>query len=199
MEARQAADAKVQQEVAQQLIKEAEARQNGDVKAQQDLASEAQVRLNADTDLAAKLDVFSLKGKAAIVDGGPVLTSTKTFINGAFVPQGNWLVIASVNGIGAFGEEDNDPHAWRVNCELRDGSVPGPDGLGGFIGGNFVTGFATNGLTDQHEITITAGLNVPEFTAKSVGLMCFADVETRPGTWRPAGSRIVLLEIGGFF
>jgi hypothetical protein len=140
-------------------------------------------------------------------DGGPTLVGPADGpigngivpINVATVPEGNWLLVATVNGIGGLGVFDDEPHAWRVNCDLRDSSVPGPDGLGAFIGGNFITGFATNGLTDQHELTITAGTNVPAGTTKPVAIVCFADVEGHPGTWRTGGSRIVLLQIGGFF
>lgn len=211
--ARAAAEAKVQQQLIQEAAKRAQedakneaaiaqevlSRMQAEAQLQQSLTQEAGLRLNGDTNLAAKLDVLNLKGKVAISDRGPRESNSKAIINGIDVPPGNWLVIATVSGIGAFGPEDDDPHAWRVNCELREGSMPGPDNFGGFIGGNFVTGFATNGLTDQHVITITAGLNVPESTMNGVGILCFADVETQPGFWRTAGSRIILQEIAGFF
>jgi hypothetical protein len=116
------------------------------------------------------------------------------------VGPGSWLVIASISAasIAEFPGSGADP--FRTICELRDGSVPGNDGLGGFIGGSAITGETSRNPQDRHEITITAGLFVPAGGGKLLRLACASDNGSSTGyATEHGGARVTLVKIGGFF
>jgi hypothetical protein len=131
--------------------------------------------------------------------GGPP-SDTHSSTNGSFqtilqtgVGPGNWLVTATVGGVGPW--QSNDPRrSFRTICELREGD--------NFIGGNIVEGesYDDRNLGDSHEITMTAGMSVPPGQAQLLRLQCSVyDGSNRVLLWKHGGTRVVLMQIGGFF
>ena len=138
--------------------------------------------------------IFGIPGNN---NGG--ITST----NGAFtrilqtgVGPGNWLVIATVNNVGAGLLEDTR-RSFRMACELREGA----NGEN-FIAGNVFTGesYDNRALGDQQTMTFTGGMAVPAGTAQLLSLQCgLYDGSNRTMFWDHEGVRIILLRIDHFF
>lgn len=206
-EARQAGDAQVQQalaqEVQQAVTQEAQARAQAEAQIQQaltqevqkreqsvaqvqdGLTEEAQTRLNADTNLAAKLDVFGgvdiLSAQFEVAGAGDQATNEFGLVLREIVGPGSWIAIATISDLR--GDVLGGRPASR-ECELRNGP-------GDFLGG----AAASNHDADGVALVVTGGLFV-ESGGGEIDLWCRVTNSDFGASWD--GAQMVTLKIAGF-
>jgi len=108
------------------------------------------------------------------------------------VGPGSWVFVASVSGAtSGIGKFDNDLESFFMECEMREANN------NTFIGGGTVAGVLGNATLfgDEHVITFTGGMFVPDGGSNAVRIFC----RNNHGDAFIDGSQLMTLQVGGFF
>ncbi len=104
------------------------------------------------------------------------------------VPAGNYVFIATINGVGEDGIQFmGDPHYVDTFCKLQDDS-------GGILGAANARGVREDGVNNFHALTIVGGASVPAGQLRTITAYC--EVGGTSGIFQSA--QIVTLKVGGF-